>query len=193
MRSSAKPYPFIIVLKNRHRKAVRLTGLLAGLVAAGLFTWRARLPEGSGLNWIGATAVLVLLLWNAWEISRQRTTRFLPAFLVAGIGFALLEPHSIMAIPFLLLAWLEKQALAAQEIGFDEQEIVINGIWPKKIPWTELGNVVLKDGLLTLDFKNNKIIQKETDDLGDDEYDGDEDEFNYFCSAQLLRHNAAQK
>jgi hypothetical protein len=193
MRSSAKPYPFIIVLKNRQRKAVRLTGMLAGLVAAGLFAWRAQLPEGSRLNWIAAATVMVLLGWNAWEISRKRTTRFQPLLIVACIGLAVLEPHSFFAIPYILLAWLERQALAAQEIGFDEKEIVINGLWPKKIQWSALGNVVLKDGLLTLDFKNNKIIQKETDDLGDDEYDGDEDEFNTFCETQLMLHNSPEK
>jgi hypothetical protein len=193
MRSSAKPYPFIIVLKNRHRKAVWLTGMLACLVAVGLFAWRTRLPDGSGLNWIAAGAVLVLAGLSAWEISRKRTTRFMPALIVAGIGFALLEPNSILAIPYLVLAWLEKQALAAQEIGFDEHEIVFNGLWPKKIQWSALSNVVLKDGVLTLDFKNNSIIQKDTDDLGDDEYDGEEDEFNTFCTTQLLAHNAPGK
>lgn len=193
MRASAKPYPFIIVLKNRHRKAVRLTGMLAGVVAAGLFAWRAQLPGGSGLNWIAAAAVIVLLGWNAWEISRKRTTRFLPALAVAFFGLAFLEPHSFFAFPYILLAWLEKQAMAAQEIGFDEKGIVINGLFPKKIQWSELSNVVLKDGVLTLDFKNNRIIQKDTDDLGDDDYDGEEDEFNTFCKAQLLLHNGPEK
>jgi hypothetical protein len=193
MRSAATPYPFIIVLKNRHRKAVWLTGMLAGLVAAGLFAWRTRMPDGSGLNWIAAGAVLVLLGWSAWEISHKRTTRFMPALIVASIGFALIEPHSILAIPYLVLAWLEKQALAAQEIGFNEKEIVFNGLWPKKIQWSALTNVVLKDGVLTLDFKNNSIIQKDTDDLGDDEYDGEEDEFNTFCRTQLQLHNGPGK
>lgn len=193
MRDPAKPYPFVIVLKSRHRKAVRVTGMLAGLVAAALFAWRAQQPEGSGLNWIGAATVLVLLGWNAREIRQKRTTRFLPALLVAAIGLALFEPHSFFAFPYVLLAWLERQAMAAQEIGFDEKEIVFNGLWPKKIQWSLLNNVVLKDGLITLDFKNNTIMQKETDDLGDDEYDGEEDEFNTFCQAQLMRHSSPAK
>lgn len=193
MYSSGKPYPFIIVLKNRHRKAVWLTGMLAGLVAVGLFAWRARLPEGSGMNWIGAAIVLILLGWNAWEMSRKQTTRFQPTLIIAAIGLAVFEPHSIFAMPYILLAWLEKQALAAQEIGFDEKEIVFNGLWPKKIQWSSLSNVVLKDGVLTLDFKNNSIIQKDIDDLEDDDYDGEEDEFNSFCTAQLELHNAPRK
>ena len=43
-------------------------------------------------------------------------------------------------------------------------------------------NIVLKDGLLTLDFTNNKIYQKEIES----EYSSaEEKEFNEFCNTQL--------
>jgi hypothetical protein len=41
-----------------------------------------------------------------------------------------------------------------------------------------MNNVMLKDGMLTLDFKNNKLLQKETID---EDGDADEDEFNAWC------------
>jgi len=47
--------------------------------------------------------------------------------------------------------------------------------------------VILKDGLLTLDFKNNKVYQKEA--LDDDEPDADEDEFNEYCKSRLQTEN----
>ena len=45
-------------------------------------------------------------------------------------------------------------------------------------------NVIIRDGLLTLDFKNNKLIQVL---VGKDRTDHniDEKEFNDFCSKQL--------
>jgi hypothetical protein len=42
--------------------------------------------------------------------------------------------------------------------------------------------------LLTLDFKNNRILQKEVVD--DEEEDADEDEFNTYCRERLA---AAQR
>lgn len=50
-------------------------------------------------------------------------------------------------------------------------------------PWTELDNVILKDNILTIDFKTNKIIQVE---IVETARMIDETEFNFFCKEQLL-------
>ncbi|HEX2683520.1 MAG TPA: hypothetical protein VHL77_06290 [Ferruginibacter sp.] len=49
-------------------------------------------------------------------------------------------------------------------------------------PWSGMSNVVLKDNLLTLDFKTNKIIQVE---IMESARAVDETEFNRFCNEQL--------
>jgi hypothetical protein len=157
-------------------------------MAVCLFIWRGYGEGGSGLNWVAAAAVIMLLLWNVYEIKTGKTTRFKPAFIASFLGLALITPHSLLSLPYIVLAWLEDQAQAAQEIGFARDEIVLNGIRTRKISWSELNNVVLKDGLLTIDFKNNKLFQQEVDDQEDDDYDGSEDEFNAFCHQQLLLH-----
>lgn len=50
----------------------------------------------------------------------------------------------------------------------------------KKYKWDELSNVILKDNLLTMDFKNNKLMQAEIVNG-----DVDENEFNEFANRQL--------
>lgn len=40
---------------------------------------------------------------------------------------------------------------------------MINSFPKKRYTWNELNNVVLKDGLLTIDFKNNKMLQRLVD------------------------------
>lgn len=52
----------------------------------------------------------------------------------------------------------------------------------RKFSWQELNNMILKDGLLTIDFKNNRIIQQMTDSMTKTL---NEKEFNDFCKAQL--------
>jgi hypothetical protein len=62
---------------------------------------------------------------------------------------------------------------------------VKSGLFPKKINWNELNNVVIKDDLLTIDFKNNTLFQAYTDDEEDDEYEVGDDEFNAYCRERL--------
>lgn len=49
-------------------------------------------------------------------------------------------------------------------------------------PWTAMDNVILKDNLLTIDFKTNKIIQVE---IMEQSKGVDETAFNHFCNDQL--------
>jgi membrane-associated HD superfamily phosphohydrolase len=49
-------------------------------------------------------------------------------------------------------------------------------------PWPEIENAILKDNLLTIDFKTNKIIQVE---IIENAKAVDETEFNLFCTDQL--------
>jgi hypothetical protein len=61
----------------------------------------------------------------------------------------------------------------------------MGGWFPKKYEWTEIDNIVLNGGILTIDFKNNKLLQLETDDEEDDEYDVEDEEFNNYCRKHL--------
>ncbi len=52
----------------------------------------------------------------------------------------------------------------------------------RHLAWKSLSNVMLKHGLLTIDFKNNRIIQQYVDEV---QTRVNEEEFNEFCSQQL--------
>lgn len=57
--------------------------------------------------------------------------------------------------------------------------------FPKKnLAWAELNNIVLKDGLLTIDLKNNRFIQQPIDEM---KTSVNEAEFNDFCREQLKK------
>lgn len=57
-----------------------------------------------------------------------------------------------------------------------------SSVFQKHIRWDELSKVILKDGLLTIDFKNNKLIQQVVDE---NKTKVDEREFNEFCQQHL--------
>ena len=67
-------------------------------------------------------------------------------------------------------------------IYIDDREIFYPSFPKKKIKWNELTNMILKDGYLTIDFKNNKLIQQLVDET---QTRIDEKEFNEFCQQQL--------
>jgi hypothetical protein len=178
-------YPFIVVLRNSNRRAVNIAGGIIGLLSIIMLALRANDPEGSGLNTIAAGGAMVFFCWNILEQRKGRPSRQAMTLAIAGAGMILLPPFSWMGLLLLALARIEREALKPVEIGFAEDHIRIGGWRPRKILWSDLRNVVLKDGLLTLDYADNRLFQRETDDLDDEEYDGTEDEFNIFCRRQL--------
>jgi uncharacterized membrane protein YhaH (DUF805 family) len=113
-----------------------------------------------------------------------RPVRYRFWLLIAAIGWIGLTPTPWVGAIFFLLSFLEYQTKRPLEIGFDHDRIVMNTLFKRQFDWSVLNNVILKDGLLTLDFKNNKLIQKMVAD-DDDEDDADEEEFNTYCRSRL--------
>jgi hypothetical protein len=178
-------YPFIIVLRNRNRRAVYLTGSLMAILSIISLGIRSNEPDGSALNLAVAAVCIVFFSWNINELRKGRPSRQAVTLAIAGAGMILIPPFSWMGMLLIGLARIESEALKPLEIGFAEDHIRIGGWWPKRISWSSLKNVVLKDGLITIDYADNHLYQRETDDLDDEEYDGTEDEFNVFCRRQL--------
>ena len=88
-----------------------------------------------------------------------------------------------LSVFFIIGALLERQIKFPQEIGFSKDAVTFNTFPFKNYSWQQLRNAMLKDNLLTLDFTNNKIIQKETEA---DVPPETEQEFNEFCKEQLM-------
>jgi hypothetical protein len=66
---------------------------------------------------------------------------------------------------------------------FSTQNITLTKLLFKKIyNWAAIENVVLKDNLLSIDFKNNQLIQVE---IANESAPVDEKNFNQFCKLQL--------
>ena len=100
---------------------------------------------------------------------------------------------------FLMLIWIKNEYywLAALLFVFDilsmlttrktiaifsEKNISYPSFPRKIINWKELNNTVIKDDLLTIDLKNNKLIQQMIDES---KTSVNEKEFNEFCRQQL--------
>ncbi|HEX4876847.1 MAG TPA: hypothetical protein VFV31_09270 [Chitinophagaceae bacterium] len=88
----------------------------------------------------------------------------------------------VLAIITLFFELLNTIATRKTVANFSSDYINFPSFPPKRIKWDTLNNIILKDGLLTIDFKNNKIIQQMIDEQ---KTIVDEQEFNDFCRQQL--------
>ena len=100
-------------------------------------------------------------------------------FLVCAIGWAR-SPYWWISIILIVLLFLDIPAHRKLKLTVSENKINYPSFPRKVIEWNELTNLVLKDGLITIDFKNNKIIQQTILNP-----DINEQEFNDFCRKQL--------
>lgn len=184
--AESKLYPYIIVLKNETSRYVNIIGFLLTFGSAILFS-KEMLARNSVIlpYFLGVLFVVGLLAWNAFiYVTTNKEIYYSKALLIAGLVWTRMPYFEWLVIVFALLAILEYQAKLPPEIGFAQDHIVFSRLSRKKIDWSEIENVILKDGLLTIDFKNNKLLQKEIDS---GENEASEEEFNAWCQRQLRK------
>jgi hypothetical protein len=177
-------YDYVVTLK---RENARKTNLVSSLLLIFSILAFCYVQIRSGFNGFLSIAAIILflgLMLNIYVYRKGREMRFRNWLFAAGIFWLGMPYFQWMFIPFVFFALLEAQAKYPLEIGFYADGIVLNSLFKKKWPWVSLESVILKDGLLTLDFRNNKLIQKEV--LDDDEPDAPEDEFNDYCRSKLV-------
>ena len=84
-----------------------------------------------------------------------------------------------VAVIIILLFIFQDISRRQLAVLFYDDRIVYPSFPKRAIEWKELNNVVLKDGILTIDLKNNKVYQNEITSPAS------EIDFNEFCETQL--------
>lgn len=178
-----KTYDYIIVLKKRNHQTVDTVSQIM-LLIAGIALIGDAVNETSKYLSSALFAVLVLgwLGFCAWQKKKGSQPFYRLGLFFAALGWYSMPDGFWISLIYLLASILEKQVKFPEEIAFDETEIVLNTFPKKRYGWHQLNNVVLKDGLLTVDFKNDRLIQKELDA---DTSTNIEQEFNAYAKALL--------
>lgn len=177
-------YDYLITLKRPNYKVIDLVSQLLYLVAFATFIFFAtRAPGIVNVYWISALIILVIFLYLKFRIYRKERIYYTAGLAIAAITFAAGPNRNpwLFAL-YVACLLLERELKFHKEIGFTEQEIVFNTLFKKHYDWAVMNNVLIKDGLITLDFKNNKVMQKE---IEGDVSKAIEEEFNSFCRKQV--------
>ena len=136
------------------------------------------------IAFFAAVALVVILILQYFLVRTKQHKEYF--YLSAGLSLSFITWvqmgnvwASIICVVLMLLYVIATNQVT---IHFNNNEIVYSTIPKKIISWHQLSNVILKDGLLTIDFRSNKIMQAEIMDI-----DGniDEKDFNEFCSQRL--------
>lgn len=193
-------YQYVVILKKDGERATDLLSILLCFSSAVIFGYTQLKSDHPNIYLYAFTALILTgLVYNAVVRRRltaaarrhpQKPVRYKYLILLTALGWFGMPFLPWIGIVFLILAFLEHQAKRPLEIGFDRDRVVINTLIRKRHDWSVFNNVLLRDGLLTLDFKNNRLLQKEVAEDDEDDDDVDEEEFNAYCRDRLTAATA---
>lgn len=126
----------------------------------------------------------VILLGTAVFIVRL-ALRFKPfTLLVFAALILLLATHSInFAVILVLIGWLVQKLYKQPIVIVNADGVILKRMLDSPLhPWADFNNIILKDNLLTLDFKKNQLLQL---NIEDSVMAAEESSFNSFCSQQI--------
>jgi membrane protease YdiL (CAAX protease family) len=178
---------FLIILRNDKVKQYNSMALFIVLLNVGLFILTAFYSADQFIRNVAlAGAVLAALsLAAGWWLTKKGKTvnaslKYLPLIIITIVWAMIGNWWAVVvsAVLTFLFATSQRQL----QLGVDKTEVSYPSFPQRTIRWNELNNIVLKDGLLTIDFKNNKILQSE---IIESSARLNEQEFNDFCREQL--------
>jgi hypothetical protein len=179
---------YSITIENTRKKAIRLISLFM-ILAVGLLLIYLGYLKGVNKSVVYGGVVVVFIVIDHFKHSEKFNLKTM-AIVLQLVGWLSLGYWWIGAA-IILLSIFEHEALRNRVIAFAAEGVKLKGMFGSSHKWYELNNVLVKDGMITLDFKNNKIIQAEI--LQEETDIENETEFNWFCQEQLKKNELAVK
>jgi len=172
---------FEIEIKNEKIKSYKIITLLIVILNTLFFVFLLFKTNQSRSALISIGFILLYTVYRFY-ISKKNKQRF---FFDEWIYFLLMilwvNDNILLAITNLVLFLLYTISIQKIIYNFDSSLIKQKNFPWKKYQWNELSNVIIKDGLLTMDLKSNNLIQGEI--VGDEI---NEEGFNEFAAKQLF-------
>jgi hypothetical protein len=183
-------YQYVVTLQNNSRRLIDRFSILLCLASVVLFLLEYITDKEKRLvHLIGILLIIFLSginLYKSRKINRYNQTgqavNYNYILFITALVWATMPYFPWLSGMFLILGLVERQAKKNLEIGFADDRIVFNSFPRKQYDWKDFSNIVLRDNLLTLDFRNNKLFQRETID---EEGDAGEEEFNNYCEERI--------
>lgn len=182
---------FKFIIKDSKYNIYKKVAASLLLLNALLFVIAAR-PLVSSSRILLYTAAIIFIAYAIyfWKYKKKKGNSFVAVYLLAALVWIIATHSWYFALLYAILSVIQLRIENDLAIVISAEKIQVQGFLSSEHSWEQLNNVVLRDGLLTLDFKNNKILQVEPDwqlTVMDKEYTVLEKEFNDFCRQQLAK------
>ncbi len=181
---------FDISLKNSKIKSYRVIALLIVIVNLAFFIFF--LIAGFHFS-ESVAAVFLILLYCLYRfyVSKKFKIGFylddLSFFIVAGCWVA--TQNYLVAFVSTIMGILYHLSLKKLQFIFTNDFVKKMNYPLTEFPWSKFTNVMLRDNILTLDFKNNKLLQLEIEDGKKI----DEKLFNEFAKERMNKNSPLQE
>ena len=159
---------FSIILPNEKKGTYKiLTVLISVINIVGFLYFSTQVAENSNLHTLTSIGAAMCAgpLGLYFLYKKGRPSNFFQivfSFFIASIFWMVM---GFYLIGFLLLSFAITGLFAQKKLKVDIDNFLIS--YPsfprKKIQWDEVSNLILKDNILTIDLKNNKLIQHAID------------------------------
>ena len=156
-------YKFKIILPDEKNRTYRLVTLLIAILNCAVFIYFKSHVNSEGSNFLtlfGASILIGQIGHYLFYKKRRKPNSILLliAIVIASIcwlflgmiGFGLLD------MSFAFLGFIAFRKL---ELKFSDEKIEFPSFPKKQYSWNDLDNLILKDGILTIDFRNNNLMQ----------------------------------
>ncbi len=189
-------YTFRVKQKNR----VKILPVLHLLVALIFIIDLSHVPANRIKDWVFSIvyfiAFILLLVASIFyrrflnNVSRHFRLLFLESMLFLagsiyfwskGLSLVALSHAFLAGVLVLFMIYLRRKE-SGELIVVSISNILLPGLTGQRVvQWTELTNVIKRDDMLTLDFRNNRLMQVQIINADD----VPENEFNQFCRQQV--------
>ncbi len=145
-------------------------------VAAYVYTGNVYVRYGSVILLL-AVAVFTKTILKRYKVNQL-------VLLGAGAVVTLLTSGSVVFALILIIYGVFLKLMGKEtKLEINTETITVQyALYNRIYKWADMDNVVLKDGILTLDFKSNKIFQSE---VKENETPVNEQKFNKYCAEQI--------
>lgn len=180
----ADTYNYIIALKdNGYKLADVISALLCSLTLISFSCLLAIGSKPAETYIITITVILIELIFNYIRRKKNFSVNHNYSFSICFVAWLTIGYKNwLLAILYLVALFAEMQVKKPPQVAVNKDGITINAFPKKSFQWAHFVNVLIKDNILTIDFRNNKILQKETQTEVPNEL---QREFNEFCRQQL--------
>ncbi|MEI9810813.1 MAG: hypothetical protein WDO16_24695 [Bacteroidota bacterium] len=172
---------FVIALKNEKLKTYTTISwliIILNLIAF-IYTGITRQATIDNLPYFAAGLLLIIFACR-WIVKGEVSENGMIglSFSIVIVTWLIIQSYWI-AVIILFLFIIQEISRRKLIVRVFEDGINYPSFPKRMIEWNELNNVILKDGLLTIDLKSNKVFQNETLSVV---Y---EPEFNEFCHSRI--------